>query len=493
MMAGTPTAILVCFVSLVMAPPSLSERWTSWLLEAGDPQHTSSGTSEYTLKLRTFYDMVLPVLKTEGFAVPPLGRWLEGEARGHALSIVLQAGLEPLATTPGRYSNSSMVTVVSLVHLVNFMWQPIIGYVEDLAGGHKPKWTSALQHNHTTLLREMEGIVLSADDTMSVDNWIGLIRQTLVRLVGVDVPVSLVSQKIGHLVPFNMAATPANAMHILRSSLAAQLVGSTLAIQVSRQILAEIAELPVPLLTAIEESLGLKNDLVTSLAVQLHPSKATDDAEEQPAKRLKTARPYKNRCADRTSSVQFVLENRVSWRRFGDTVKAAGKLIENLISVPGSSGDLPDVPRLEDILIGRHQLMRHTLLLDGAIDLYTADEVLVAREQGNFAGAALATDESPPSQPRFLGLRFQITVMYLGKYDPPDMWEGRTAPPISRTSMLADIMHCPGKKGTDVSRVLEQQLARVGLNRYDVVGCTGIYTHIYIYMYMQKHIHTSDY
>jgi hypothetical protein len=479
MMAGTPTAILVCFVSLVMAPPSLSERWTSWLLEAGDPQHTSSGTSEYTLKLRPFYDMVLPVLRTEGFAVPPLGEWLEGAARGHALPIVLQAGLEPLATTPGRYANSSMVSVVSLVHLVNFMWQPIISYVETLASGHKPKWTSALQHNHTTLLREMEGIVLSADDTMSVDNWIGLIRQTLVRLVGVDVPVSLVSQTIGHLVPFNMAATPANAMHILRSSLAAQLVGSTLAIQVSRQILAEVAELPVAPLTAIEESLGLKNDLVTSL-VQLHTSKATDDAEEQPAKRLKTARPYKDRCADKTSSVQFVLENRVSWRRFGDTVKAAGKLIENLISVPGSSGDLPEGPCLEDILVGRHTLMKHTLLLDGAIDRCTSDEILDAREQNNFAGVALATDESPPSQPRFLGLRFQITVMYLGKYDPPDMWEGRTAPPISRTSMLADIMHCPGKKGTDVSRVLEKQLARVGLNAYDVVGCTGIYIHIYI-------------
>jgi hypothetical protein len=474
MMAGTPTAILVCFVSLVMAPPSLSERWTSWLLEAGNPHHTSSGTSGYTLKLRTFHDMVLPALKTEGFALPPLGDW--SASREHALPSVLQAGLEPLATTTGRYSNS-LASVVSLVHLVNFIWQPIIGYVEDLAGGHKPKWTSDLQHNHTTLLREMEGIVLSADDTMSVDNWIGLIRQTLMRLVGVDVPVSLVSQTIGLLVPFNMNATPANAMHILRSSLAAKLVGSTLAMQVSRQILADVAELPVPLLTEIEESLGLKNDLVTSL-VQLHTSKATDDADEQPAKRFKAARPHKDRCADKTLSVQFVLENRVSWRRFGDTVIAAGKLIENLISVPGSSGYLREGPCLEDILVGRHQLMKHTLLLDGAIDRFTSDEVLVAREQNNFAGVALATDESPPSQHRFLGLRFQITVMYMGRYVPQHMWESRTAPPISRTSMLADIMHCPGKKGTDVSKVLEKQLARVGLNAYDVVGCTGIYIYV---------------
>ena len=39
--------------------------------------------------------------------------------------------------------------------------------------------------------------------------------------------------------------------------------------------------------------------------------------------------------------------------------------------------------------------------------------------------------------------------------------------------MLADIMHCPGKKGIDVSGVIEKQLARVGLNVYDVVASTG--------------------
>jgi hypothetical protein len=34
-------------------------------------------------------------------------------------------------------------------------------------------------------------------------------------------------------------------------------------------------------------------------------------------------------------------------------------------------------------------------------------------------------------------------------------------------------MHCPGKKGTDVSRVIEKQLGRVGLNCFDVVSGTG--------------------
>ena len=38
--------------------------------------------------------------------------------------------------------------------------------------------------------------------------------------------------------------------------------------------------------------------------------------------------------------------------------------------------------------------------------------------------------------------------------------------------MLADIMHCPGKKGIDVGGVIEKQLARVGLNVNDVVAST---------------------
>ena len=34
-------------------------------------------------------------------------------------------------------------------------------------------------------------------------------------------------------------------------------------------------------------------------------------------------------------------------------------------------------------------------------------------------------------------------------------------------------MHCPGKKGVDVSRILEKQLSRLGLNPFDVIAGTG--------------------
>ena len=96
-----------------------------------------------------------------------------------------------------------------------------------------------------------------------------------------------------------------------------------------------------------------------------------------------------------------------------------------------------------------------------------------ARGAGRLAGVALATDESPPSQPRFRGLRFQITILYVGTFVDLAQWRTCEDPPIIRSTCLGDIMHCPGKKGADVSRIVEKQLARMGLNCYDVVSGTG--------------------
>ena len=113
------------------------------------------------------------------------------------------------------------------------------------------------------------------------------------------------------------------------------------------------------------------------------------------------------------------------------------------------------VPNVADMMIGRTALRRHSLLLDAAIDRHTSEILFQKRELGSFAGVALVTDESPPGQPRFRGLRFQITVMHSGTFLPSSSWMQCSSPPIQSTAMLADLMHCPGKKGTDVSRVLE--------------------------------------
>ena len=103
------------------------------------------------------------------------------------------------------------------------------------------------------------------------------------------------------------------------------------------------------------------------------------------------------------------------------------------------------------------KLMDHILMLDGALDRWTSDRIFQAREQGTFAGFGFATNESPPEAPRFRGLRFQITVLYLGTFAPLSTWETSDDPPLRRESMLGDICHCHGKKGDDVARIVEKQ------------------------------------
>ena len=170
--------------------------------------------------------------------------------------------------------------------------------------------------------------------------------------------------------------------------------------------------------------------------------------------------------AAKTAQAKYALENRLAIMRVGDAVQGAADLINRL-----SGADVAD--DISDLLFSRQTLMSHMLVLDGALDRLSSDVLFQKREEGVLAGVALATDESPPSQPRFRGLRFQITVMYVGTFPPLESWESSATPPILCTSVLGGLMHCPGKKGTDVSRILEKQLNRVGLNCWDVVSCTG--------------------
>ena len=166
---------------------------------------------------------------------------------------------------------------------------------------------------------------------------------------------------------------------------------------------------------------------------------------------------------NRTSHVHA--GNRLAASRVQNTIQGAHKVLASLSSQNTTEG--------LDELVSRWTLVRHQLLLDGAVDRCTAEYLMTQREEGKLAGVALVTDESPPSQPRFRGLRFQISVCYWGSFLDLDYWNTNAEPPMTLQSCLADIVHCPGKNGVDVSRVLEKQLARLGLNAYDVVAGTG--------------------
>ena len=141
--------------------------------------------------------------------------------------------------------------------------------------------------------------------------------------------------------------------------------------------------------------------------------------------------------------------------------------------------ELKRQPDEEDFAIGdkvmsRQTLARHMLVLDSALDSLLKEELQKKRDADPGAfGVALATDESPPSQRRFSGYRFQVTMAYVPAWLPEDEWDRSETPPLVVQPRLLDICHCPGKDGASLMKVLDKQLGRIGLSRYDVVGMTG--------------------
>ena len=225
-----------------MKDDPLSNTWSSFL---DDCQKDS-------MSLKALESNVVPALTGEGFAM----------SSRRTLQSNLEAGIEPLDVVNGT-------SLSTFVHFLNLVWQPILGYISDVADGKAPQWSEALQANHKALCIEMQGIVCSAEEVMCMDDWVEWIGKTLFRLVGVEVPRPLIAQTVSPVAPFNLDMTPANAMHVLRSTLATKMVGPVLAMQVGRLILAEVGEVPVVLLTEAALNLGVKHNLVATLA-QLH-------------------------------------------------------------------------------------------------------------------------------------------------------------------------------------------------------------------------------
>ena len=432
---------------------SLTDRWAAWL------SHDAGG--DYTVLLRFLENEGKAELADNGFAVPVRRR----------VEAFLQAGLEPLPVSFTQGPNGRTSTVCSYAHLLNLVWQPIMCYIEGIVNGEEPTWTSALSTNHDALVLEMQGIVNQPGDTMPMDDWLEFIRASLQRLVGVEVPLRLLQKVVSQIAPLRLDTTRAAAIHVMRSpACCSQLVGPSMATQVARMLLSEVAEVPVPLLADADLLLGIKRDLVASLT----ENKCQHDLEEEgvecdmPWKKAKrTKKDLDEMLESKTKQILWALENRLAIRRVADTLVSAQTLIEDI------EGRTAHASGLTEVLVHRTKLVDHMLILDGAVDRYSSDRLFQMREAGAFAGVAVATDETPPSQARFRGLRFQISVMYIGNILHVSSWEMSASPPISSTCMLADIMHCPTKKGADVSRILEKQLARVGLNCYDVVTCTG--------------------
>eukprot|EP00973_Karenia_brevis_P058179 8098218-Karenia_brevis.AAC.1 len=66
---------------------------------------------------------------------------------------------------------------------------------------------------------------------------------------------------------------------------------------------------------------------------------------------------------------------------------------------------------------------------------------------------SFTSDESPPSENRYTGLRFQITYFHWLRFYATSCWEQQRFDnkyPFVRERHLGDIVNCPGKTGSDV-------------------------------------------
>ena len=426
----------------------LTERWASWIAVAGPCR-----SCDNLITFRFLRDEIWPQLAQAGFKTPSR----------RSLQEALTASLVEL---PIKRIQQNECMCCSFANLLNLLWAPVVEYMDSCVSQTAPEWTQELAFQHAALVEEMVGTVIAPDDALPIDDWIDFMRQTLLRLLEVDVPARLILEVVSSVVPWHAPATPATALHILRSGACDKLVGPTLAAQANRLILAEIAEVPVDLIAPADLAQGVQRDLIASLEQRSCGSTDIDEP-GRPKKRSRTTVAIDENMASKTNQILFMLRNRLPASRMQSTIASAYELLQM-----EQSGSIGGTEAFENMLTDS-PLRQHLLLLDGAVDRCMADKLMSLREAGRFAGVALATDESPPSQPRFRGLRFQVTVFYMGTFEDLHRWNACADPPILKSTCLADIMHCPGKKGVDVSRIIEKQLARFGLNCFDVVSATG--------------------
>ena len=407
---------------------------------------------------RTFAEVHLLLdLRRAGFSTP--GRC--------QFCVRAQEGADMLASgAGGRFT---------FAHHVNLVWLPLNAYVADVARGIPHAWTTQLGLHFDAIRDLIQTAQPTADEVLTMDQWVTYVKATLKQFAHVSISRQHILTLAADLVPLNWAPTRVSALVFMRSAIVAKLVGPTLALKVSHLVLSQVCETPVRTLTDAEVARESRQDLVNALQHLHAPTDAqlAHEQEDRPAKRTRRdLNTRKELWASKTAQVVNCIQQRLTITRAKDTVKAAVDLTAELLALHGHAKAWT-MSSAGELLHSRFRLAHHMLLLDGAVDRYTSEKHWRARERGCMAGVAVATDESPPSQPRFRGLRFQITVVYIGTCKPLCDWDSSLDPPLTRTSILTDINHCASKKGTDVWLVVQRQLEKLGLNAYDITSGTG--------------------
>ena len=357
-------------------------------------------------------------------------------------------------------------------HFVKIVMSPVIDFmVADTTSELPPIVPQAIEF----IGKELEGLVLAPLQDLAFSDFIEFVdSQIFFKFLQVRVPHQSIEQAIAHVVPIPLSPSHALAYCLCCSDLIVKVVGRSWATQIASATLEFIAEEQRSPLNFEEHLKGVTFDLVNALAPAAEVILPNDEpAKPPPKKRSRTSEAISKTIDDTTLQVRSMLVNRAALSRFPKSILEADVLIKQLKEKSKTSDNLDDSDlddSLEGMLVSRQSLSKHLFVIDCALDSFISDDLYEQRLAGRFGGVCIATDESPPSEPRFRGLRFQITMLYIPVFEPREQWENFNEPPMRTRCLLADILHSPGKKGVDLLKVLDKQLGRFGLSRADVIG-----------------------
>ena len=297
-------------------------------------------------------------------------------------------------------------------------------------------------------------------------------------LLRMHLGVELQQRRLEHVVVLAVnAGLPTTALgpYFLLMSRAAMapLIGISLHEELVRRLLAFASGATAPEPFEHLES-GIKRELVQRLEDALEPFHIAGEEEEEefvtPIKKSRTKESLDTFRATLTEQVRQFIKNNTPISRQVETIVDASLLIQQATGRDDASETL----HLEEKLGGRKAMATHLMHVDSALDGFLGSYFLDQRKTHlDMFGIGLATDESPPSQARFGGMRFQVTTVYWPEWEPETRWDASLTPPLVVCSRLLDIVNCPGKDGRAVMAILDKQLERVGLSRLDVVCGVG--------------------
>ena len=393
-------------------------------------------------------------------------------SRQNVAVIVARLVAWPCGKAPGR----SRWCICSFAHCLWIVASPSLQWIAHTLDRDEPlPWSPKLQACSDSLHEDFVGIDDEAEG-MSIQAMASFASMLMESHLEVKVDLASVSAVMLTLVRSGLPSGAVSVYLVLLSSHAMEsMIGSTLHNQLVCCLLAAASHLPMP---APLESVaaGTKRELLQALAAQ-HSRGTEWEAHDvlvggaPPTKKSRKVSKITEASGQKTEVVRLALVNKVSLTHLVNTALDFERLRQKFVL----QGDGFDSGFGKEDLFGRRAIARHMLILDSALDSRQKDELLEERarcEPGTFA-VALATDESPPSQRRFGGYRFQVTMAYLPKWHPMETWDASLTPPLDVAPRLLDICHCPGKNGPSVMKVLDKQLQRLGLSRYDVVSLVG--------------------